>query len=30
MELVSSADVYVDPRYGYWDPETASVLPLGG
>ena len=29
-DLVDSADVYVDPMYGYWDAETASVLPLGG
>jgi hypothetical protein len=26
--IVGSADVYVDPRYGRWDPDTASVVTL--
>lgn len=30
VALISSADVYVDPYYGYWDAATASVLPLAG
>ena len=29
-ELVSGADVYINPRFGYWDAEAAEVLPLGG
>jgi hypothetical protein len=26
--IVSAADVYVDPRYGRWDPDSASVVIL--
>lgn len=26
--IVTAADIYVDPRYGRWDPDTASVLTL--
>ena len=26
--LVDAADVYVDPRYGRWDPDTGSVVAL--
>ncbi len=29
-ELAPDAGVYVDPRYGAFDPETALVEPLGG
>ena len=28
--LISEADVYIDPLYGYWDTDVAEVLPLGG
>ena len=26
--IVAKASVYVDPRYGRWDPVSASVVPL--
>jgi hypothetical protein len=26
--IVGAADVYVDPRYGRWDPDSASVVAL--
>jgi hypothetical protein len=26
--IVATASVYVDPRYGRWDPSSASVVPL--
>lgn len=27
--IVVEADVYVDPRYGWWDVETGTVAPFG-
>ncbi|MEP7202457.1 MAG: hypothetical protein ABI894_07605 [Ilumatobacteraceae bacterium] len=27
-EMVSGSDIYVDPRYGRWDPETGTVVTL--
>lgn len=29
-ELLAGADIYVDPRYGRWNAETAEVEPLAG
>lgn len=29
QQALAEADVYVDPRYGAWDPETATVVPPG-
>jgi hypothetical protein len=26
---LANANIYVDPRYGRWDPTTLSVVPLG-
>ena len=26
--LVAAADIYVDPRYGRWDPASGSVVTL--
>ena len=26
--MVDGADIYVDPRYGRWDPETGTVVTL--
>ena len=26
--IVDAADVYVDPRYGRWDPASGSVVAL--
>jgi hypothetical protein len=28
LQKLSTAQIYVDPRYGRWDPATASVVPL--
>lgn len=28
LQKLSTAQIYVDPRYGTWDPATASVVPL--
>lgn len=29
VAALNAADVYVDPRYGVWRPDTISVAPLG-
>ncbi|MEY2401896.1 MAG: hypothetical protein QOJ08_2007, partial [Ilumatobacteraceae bacterium] len=26
--LVSAANIYVDPRYGRWDPDSGAVVTL--